>query len=480
MDIGGGTVMSEVVSESFFDRASSNLRVAWRGIATRALGGTPAVRPDLPKSDTQIITQRIEECLRERGGEVSARARAADLGRLYLGLSAEGRRRFLKILAGGFGVDREPMHEALAAYESAGDDPVALAKAENRLRGALVSRRFRLLTQLTALPEGFKFLVDLRAELLSLLDGDPALLPLEQDLQRLLSTWFDVGLLSLSRITWHSPASLLEKLVAYEAVHQISSWDDLKNRLGNDRRCYAFFHPAMPNEPLIFIQVALVNGLAGNIHELLDVSAPDTDPQQADTAIFYSISNAQKGLRGISFGSFLIKQVVDDLSHDLPNLKTFSTLSPIPGFRSWLEARLAEGEPNLLTREEHEKLRGVAPKRGAKGSLKELLADPDWYRDEKVTAALEKPLTRLCARYLVLEKRSERPLDPVARFHLSNGARVERLNWLADTGERGLRQSAGLMVNYLYRLKDIEKNHEAFRGDGKIVMSTAVRALVPS
>jgi malonyl-CoA decarboxylase len=471
--------MTDVATESFIDRAMGNVRNAWRDIAVRARLGSDKVRPDLPKADAALLTERIEECLEGRGGEVSARARAADLGRLYLSLSPAGRQRFLKILAQDFGVVRGAVEDAMAAYREAGDDdPAALGRAEDRLREALVSRRARLLTQLTTLPEGFKFLVDLRAELLGLLDSDRALAGLEHDMRRLLASWFDVGFLTLTRITWDSPASLLEKLVAYEAVHEIRSWDDLKNRLGADRRCYAFFHPRMPSEPLIFIQVALVNGLAGNVQTLLDESAPEGDPTAADTAIFYSISNAQKGLRNISMGNFLIKQVVDDLSHELPNLKTFATLSPIPGFRTWLDHRLAEGEPNLLTAAEHERLRAVMPGHGAKGSLKALLDSPGWHRDDKAAAALEKPLTRLCARYLVNEKHKDRPLDPVARFHLSNGARVERINWRADTTAKGLSQSAGLMVNYLYRLRDIEKNVEAFTGENKVASSPAVRSLI--
>lgn len=471
--------MTVVVSDSFFERTVANLRSAWRDIARWTRPEGVAVRPDLPGEDRPTIVRRIEDCLAGRGGEVSARARAADLGRLYLGLSLRGRLHFLEILARQFGVDRTAVDTAIDAYRNAGDDDHAVLNAERRLQDALVSRRARLLTQLTTLPDGFKFLVDLRAELRHQFADDPSLSGLEADLYRMLTAWFDVGLLTLRRIDWNSPASLLEKLVAYEAVHEIQSWEDLKNRLGPDRRCYAFFHPRMPEEPLIFIQVALTNGLADSVQALLDASAPDSDPGAADTAIFYSISNAQAGLRGISLGNFLIKRVVDDLSHELPNLKTFATLSPIPRFRWWLVTSLADGAHKLLTAAEHDLIRSVSGGHGAKGGLKRLLEDPNWLRSEPVARALRKPLTRLCARYLMQEKQADgMPIDPVARFHLTNGAQIERLNWLADTSANGIRQSAGLMVNYLYRLRDIDRNHEAFAGKGKIIASTAVRGLL--
>ena len=449
---------------SIFDRAMSNLRVAWREIAAR-VGGPPATpQPDLPEEDARRLAQRIEECLANRGGEVSARARAAEIGRAYLGLSATGRLQFLKLLADKFGPDRARIDKAIAAYQQA-DDRAAVSSAVVDLREAAISPRVRLLTHLTTLPDGFKFLVDLRAELLTHLPVDQTLAGLDRDLQMLFTSWFDIGLLTLERIDWGSPAALLEKLIAYEAVHEIQSWTDLKNRLDSDRRCYAFFHPRMPGEPLIFVEVALVAGMADNIQKLLDESAPHVDPATADAAIFYSISNTQSGLRGISFGNFLIKRVVDSLSHELPKLKSFATLSPIPGFRAWLDHQLADGESTLLTP-------------AKKGDLQAVLADPAWAQEEAIAAALAPTLRRLCAHYLLQEKSNGKPLDPVARFHLANGARVERLNWLADSSPKGLQESAGLMVNYLYRLADIEANHEAYVADGRIAAAPAVKSLL--
>ena len=470
--------MNQVVPSSFFDRTVLNLRNAWRDIAARGRSSSIAqTRPDLPDDDIQRLRKHVVECLENRGGEVSARARAAELGRCYLALSPAGRKRFLQVLAQEFSTDRSRIDTAIRTYQAA-EDTAAAIDAEIALRDALVSPRLRLLMQLTALPDGFKFLVDLRAELLSHIASDRSLIALDKDLQTLFASWFDIGLLDLKRITWDAPASLLEKLIAYEAVHEIRSWGDLKNRLDSDRRCYAFFHPRIPNEPLIFVEVALVEGMSGNIQRLLDETAPRDDPQSADSAIFYSISNTQRGLRGISFGNFLIKQVADDLSRDLPGLKTFATLSPIPGFRKWLERKLADGEPNLLTTAERSRLKGLDPSRGAKGGLKALLARPDWHESPEIAEVLEPALRRLAARYLVREKVAGKPLDPVARFHLANGARVERINWLADTSPKGLRQSAGLMVNYLYKLNEIEDNHEAFSGQGKIAMSSSVKALL--
>jgi malonyl-CoA decarboxylase len=470
--------MTENAPTTLLERTMANLRNAWREIAVRALpaAGLASVRPDLPDDDLARLRRHVADCLEARGGELSARARAAELGRAYLGLSATGRKRFFELLAREYAVDRGNVRAAIRDYEEAGELG-ALAMAEDNLRASLVSPRLNLLRQMTTLPDGFKFLVDLRGELLQHASGDPALAGLDRDLQDLLASWFDVGLLTLERITWNAPALLLEKLIDYEAVHEIRSWDDLKNRLDSDRRCYAFFHPRMPQEPLIFVEVALTNGIAGNIQELLDESAPRQDPRSCDSAVFYSISNTQAGLRGISFGNFLIKQVIDDLSRNLPNVKTLSTLSPMPGFRGWLDRKLAEDSPELLGKAELAGLQSVISPEAGATAFKRLLERPDWHRDPAAAAALEMPLKRLALRYLVLEKANGQPIDPVARFHLTNGARIERINWLADRSDKGMRQSAGLMVNYLYRLGDIEANHEAYSDQGRIAMSSTVRSM---
>ncbi len=460
----------------FFDRAVRNIRRAWKDVAGSArVALTGSVRADLPDEDAERLAGQIAACLEARGGEVSARARAADLGRTYLGLSATGRQRFLRLLAANYGVDRDALKLATAALQAA--EGAAFDAAETKLRAALVPPRVKLLTQVNALDQGVKFLVDMRADLLPLARREVSLKALDDDLRGLLASWFDIGFLDLKRITWEAPAALLERLIAYEAVHAIQSWDDLKNRLGSDRRCYAFFHPRMPQEPLIFIEVALVAGMAGNVQELLDEGAPAGDAEDADTAIFYSISNAQKGLAGVSFGSFLIKRVVDDLLPELPGLKRFATLSPMPGFRGWLESAAAAGAIDFGAAEERS-FKALTGADNAASGLAVLLARPDWPDDGEVVQALRPLLLRSAARYLLEEKRHGAALDRVAHFHLSNGARVERLNWLGNASPEGLGQSAGLMVNYRYKLADIEANHEAYATDGTVVALPAVRNLL--
>jgi len=464
--------------DGVFDRTIANLRSAWREIALSARGvlsGAP--RPDLPEDDVARLRQQMLSCLDGRGGEVTARARAAELGRTYLALNEAGRARFLRLLATEFDTHHEAVNRCCTVLAAA-VEPGERSAAERALRAALLPPRVTLLRQFNALPEGVKFLVDRRAELIALANGDPFLRGLADDLRDLLANWFDIGFLELQRITWDAPASLLEKLMAYEAVHEIRGWTDLKNRLEADRRCFAFFHPRMPDEPLIFVEVALVSGIAGNIDTLLDEAAPIGNPQAADTAIFYSISNCQQGLVGISFGDFLIKRVVDALAGELPRLKTFATLSPLPGFRAWLAAEAQGGGLLLPAEAKTLEALGAGGVKNADDALLHLLDRSDWVDDPKIAAALREPLLRLCARYLLYARTPRgRALDPVAHFHLSNGARVEQLDWLGDRSPKGLQQSAGIMVNYLYRLGDIEANHEAYRDEGRVAASSAVRGL---
>ena len=285
----------------------------------------------------------------------------------------------------------------------------------------------------------------------------------------------------MRRITWDAPAILLEKLIAYEAVHEIRGWADLKDRLDSDRRCFAYFHPSMPEEPLIFVEVALVRGMTDSVQALLDEDAPVGDAHDADTAIFYSISNAQAGLSGISFGGFLIKRVADHLAAEFKGLRTFATLSPIPGFMRWLAEQLdlaGEGGADPLLPVEWRTLSELPAPVTDPASFKALLALAQWPEDETLSKALKGLLMRLCARYLVDARRPDgRALDRVAHFHLFNGARMERLNWMADTSEAGLRRSAGMMLNYQYRLEDIGENHEAYSTQGKIATSSAIRSI---
>lgn len=473
-------------SPGLLNRTLRSFRRAWRGAGIGTAALREAVESDLEDVNSDQLREHFRACLEARGGEVEARSRAADLGATYLALSPSGQRRFADILAEYFDSDRDAINVAIENYQGAqqeGEEAEQAALA--RLRSALVAPRVRLLTRFNELSLGVKFLVDLRADILTMTERSAALRGLEKDLKALLLSWFDIGFLELTRITWNTPAAVLEKLIEYEAVHAIRSWDDLKHRLDDDRRCYAFFHPCMPDEPLIFVQVALVTGLSANVYDLLDEEAPVEAPENADTAIFYSISNCQTGLAGVSFGNFLIKQVASDLSKDLPQLKTFSTLSPIPGFRTWLLHRLREDADRLLS-ETYDAALSRAASNGAEISAHEallplvespeLLTEPE--AAENFGPTLERVLKHLCARYLLEERRGERALDPVAHFHLSNGARIERLNWLGDPSSQGLSASLGMMVNYRYVLPNVDKNHEAYSSKGTISATTAVRKLL--
>jgi malonyl-CoA decarboxylase len=423
------------------------------------------------------VRDLLRDCASGVGGEVSVRQRAALLAETYQHLNDDGRTTFLSSIANDFGPDPKWVAKAHADYQAAiGTDQQWTA--ESALRNAMRSSRLRILTQFNALPQGVKFLVDLRADLLRFLEKDPALRSLDRELESRLSAWFDVGFLELQRITWNSPAALLEKLIQYEAVHEIRSWSDLKNRLDSDRRCYAFFHPRMPMEPLIFVEVALTEHLADNVQALLDEHAPVFDAQRASTAIFYSISNTQPGLRGVSFGNFLLKRVVDDLKRDYPRLTNFATLSPLPTFRRWAENQ-PEAWPKAFSDADLAKIaRRLPPEMAPIASASELaplLSAPNWAADERLSSALQNGLTRLAARYLLLARKGDQAFDPVARFHLGNGARIERLNYLADTSSRGNQQSYGLMVNYVYDPDTIEENVEAFSRGGEIAAATAIR-----
>jgi malonyl-CoA decarboxylase len=382
-----------------------------------------------------------------RASEVEGGRRAKAFALWYKTADAEERRDAWLLMSEHFGPDPKKIVAAREQYEAAQGTPEEGA-AEIRLRKALLSPRSRLMQRFAAFPEGMRFLVDLRAELLPQLKGDKRLLPLDAELETLFSTWFDVAFLELRRLSWDSPASLIEKLIKYEAVHDIRSWADLKNRLDSDRRCYGFFHPKLDGDPLIFVEVALTDSISDCITPLLDETAAAADLGKATTAIFYSISNCQTGLRGVSFGDSLIKRVVETLKEEFPKLKTFSTLSPIPGFRGWL-ARQVPAE-KMAGWDKPLELGPKSPER------QELLS---W-----------------AARYLGKELQDGKPVDPVARFHLGNGARVERLNWAGDPSPKGLKQSFGLMVNYLYDIKRLDK-HRTMLSQGEIPVAGAVEEL---
>lgn len=454
--------MAGGVNQSFLERTLDHLSYLWREVTeSKSALKELNLSADLNSADERLLKNWISCCLTEQGSEVAARVRAATLGRSYLGLSTLGQQRFLLILARYFDTDNDQVEQQITEWREA--LPADKAEAALKLMGALEPPRMTLLKMFNELPQGIKFLVDMRALLLSLRDQYPELRPLEADLKRLLTSWFDIGLLQLEQINWQSSAELLEKLIAYEAVHAIKSWDDLKNRLDSDRRCFAFFHPNMPNEPLIFVEVALVKGLADNVQTLLDEDAPVQDLAESDTAIFYSISNAQRGLAGISFGNFLIKRVVKELQQEFPQLKQFSTLSPMPGFIRWLKQ---------LKKDELEELPG-----GRLLSKRQQIES--FSLAELQSTSLKDALAQLAAVYLVrAERTSAVAADPVTHFHLSNGARIAQLNELADSSENGIKQSAGFMVNYLYDLPKIEERSQAYISRGLRSISPSIRALL--
>lgn len=387
-------------------------------------------------------------------GEASGVAIASDVFAAFDRLDADDRVAFFHALAEDFDIDVDAADAALADYRaSKSADALAALIAATEPKRQMVFRR------LNAAPGGTRRLVAMRKRLLPLLKTTPALRKVDDDLRHLLGSWFNRGFLVLRAIDWRTSAELLEKIIAYEAVHEIDSWEDLRRRLQpQDRRCFGFFHPALPDEPLIFVEVALTCGISESIQEVLREDREILAPDQADTAVFYSISNCQDGLKGVSFGAFLIKQVAADLARDHPNLKTFATLSPVPGFTRWLR-RAAEADAD-----------------GPAAEAADALAVEGWSDD---AAALEGPITALAAQYFLVERRADgEPIDPVARFHLGNGASLHRINWMADRSAKGLAQSAGVMVNYRYALDAIEANHEAYEKHRKINASSAVSGLL--
>jgi malonyl-CoA decarboxylase len=402
--------------------------------------------------------KQLAATLLSERGEASGALVARELHQVLRILDGSDRHGFQRYLASEFQPDTAALRAAAERYlaDTGAEAAAALAQAADPPRQELLRR-------MNMAPGGTGALVAMRSELAAHLRSEPELKLLDADLKHLFASWFNRGFLELRRIDWQSPAAVLAKLIAYEAVHAIKGWDDLRRRLAPDRRCFAFFHPALPGEPLIFVEVALVEGLATAVAPLLsqdsDEETAGTQAARVDTAIFYSISNCQDGLRGVSFGNLLIKQVVEELQAEFPQLKRFSTLSPIPGFRRWLTQRLADGsDPDAAQLTE--------------------LEGQSWWQDPARSEKLRPALMRLCATYLTRRPSPGNRIDPVARFHLGNGARLERINWLGNTELRAIQESFGIMVNYLYDHDSIEDNHEAFVRDGTIVRSPDVDALM--
>src|SRR5579863_6457187 len=444
----------EAVDTSFFSEMLQSIAERSRALIKRER------REPAHERSTGLIEQ-CEELLTGRG-EASGVALAQDILARYAELTTGPRIAFFEALATTFGHDRARIDQAIAAWRQAPSD---VSGAD--LHHASEPRRLELFRRLNLAPGGTAALVRMRAQLLDAMDHRrDDLAVIDNDFIHLFSSWFNRGFLVLRRIDWSSPAIVLEKIIRYEAVHEIQDWNDLRRRIDPpDRRCYAFFHPALVDEPLIFVEIALLRDIPSAIAPILSDKREEADPERATTAAFYSITNCQRGLAGVSFGHFLIKQVVEELSREFPRVSTFVTLSPAPNFAEWLRRERGNSASIAIDEEDRETLAA--------------LDRPDWWREPASAEKIREPLLRAAAWYYVRGRnRRGLPLDSVARFHLGNGARLERLDWPGDTSERALQQSCGLMVNYLYDLEYIEKNHEAYAQQHAVVAASAVTRLV--
>jgi malonyl-CoA decarboxylase len=430
-------------------------------LSTISERGRTLLRRGGSSDNGQDASELLELCqaLLSGRGEASGTAMAREVLDRYHHLDAAGRLAFFEALARDYGPDREKLSQAIESWRSRPSDDDA-----SDLHFASEPRRQELIRRLNRAPGGTSELVAMRADLLSLMKGNRDLAALDRDVVHLLSSWFNRGFLVLRKIDWSTPANILEQIIRYEAVHEIRDWNDLRRRIDPvDRRCYAFFHPQLADEPLIFVEVALTETIPTAIAPLLAEERQPVPVERARTAVFYSISNTQRGLGGISFGSFLIKQVVEELRRELPKLDNFVTLSPVPGFMQWLKQATD------------------VPVSDDERALLENLDQLDWFENAELTAPLRSVLEPLAAYYFLKARTPKgRLIDSVARFHIGNGARLERIDWLGDLSPKGLRESAGIMVNYLYRLDDIEKNHEAYANQGEIAASSAVKKLLRS
>ncbi|GLK81730.1 malonyl-CoA decarboxylase [Methylopila turkensis] len=425
-----------------------------RGRQLLSLGSSGGAAPD----PEQGLVKLCDKLLQGRG-EASGMALASIVLKRWEALDAVERIGFMRLLLERYGPDRARLEAAIDAHRAAPS-----ADTVRELHNAAEPQRQEIIRRLNLAPGGVGALVKMRESLLAMLPGRPELAAVDADFQHLFASWFNRGFLALKPIDWATPANVLEKIIRYEAVHEIRDWDELRRRVEpSDRRCFAFFHPQLPDEPLIFVEVALTTEITAAVGELLDERRTPIPAEEATVAVFYSISNCQDGLRGVSFGNFLIKQVAADLGRDLPGLATFVTLSPMPGFGAWL-AQERERPSGVL---DDDDLATLA-----------LLDDRGWPDDAEASERLRPTLARAAARYLLSAKNARgAALDPVARFHLGNGARLERVNVLGDRSARALRQAHGTMVNYLYDLAEIEANHEAFVGRGEVIASASVQRL---
>jgi malonyl-CoA decarboxylase len=405
-------------------------------------------------NDVELSVAEKCDQLLDNTGEATSLALSREILDNYQALADEQKLVFFQALFADFGVNISALEVAIEHWKETAEE-----KEARKIHFASEPRSQELIRQLNRAPGGTPSLVKMREDLIRLSKQDVNLNSLDNDLRHLFSSWFNRGFLNIEKINWSTPAIILEKIIAYEAVHEIKGWDDLRLRVAEkDRRLYGFFHASMGTEPLIFVEVALTNQTPTTIESILSGDRETLEPSEASTAVFYSISNCQAGLRGISFGNFLIKQVVEELKRELPNLKRFITMSPVPGIRRWAESQATpdDNTTNIIAS----------------------LAVQENNFSEEYKAQHSAQLNRLACQYLLDAKhRKGGPFDPVSRFHLGNGAHLEQINLWANSSDKGIADSWGIMVNYEYDLKSIEKNHEAFVSEGKINTSATIKKL---
>ena len=430
-------------------------------------------KPSQPTNRDATVRRLVQACheLLSEEGEASGTTRAKETLAQYAALDAAQRVSLFQALRTDFSPNPEKVLEAAHAYAH---EPSSVNLAV--LSHAAEPPRQELLRRLNRAPGGTHAIIGMRVKLLDALRKEPELAQVDDDFRHLLSSWFNPGFLELRRVDWNAPATLLEQLIQHEAVHEVRDWSDLRRRLQQDRRCFAFFHPAIASEPLIFVEVALLPAMASEIGPLIDTNAEPGDATSFQTAVFYSISNCQPGLRGVSLGNFLIKQVVDTLSREFPRVREFCTLSPIPGFRDWLKERVTHGfaaTDKRATPKVRKALATVSPQFAGL-----MMSAADLRGPDSPLPALKRELSTLCAAYLLgIGEEAGTSSNAVTKFHLNNGARLDRINWRADESDKGLKQSLGMMVNYVYEPKHIERNHEQFVR-GRTIASSAVEDLI--
>ena len=441
------------MNTSFFGELLQSISERGRALLARDRRGDASAR-------SESLVELCEHLLSSRG-EASGVARARESLGYYAELTTGPRIAFFEALEQRFGADPARMEQAIAAWRAKPCDETAA-----EVHAASEPRRQELFRRLNLAPGGTAALVRMREQLIDVLPHREDLAAVDDDFVHLFSSWFNRGFLVLRRIDWSTPAIVLEKIIRYEAVHEIRDWEDLRRRIDPpDRRCFAFFHPALVDEPLIFVEVALMRDIPAAIAPILATGREVAEPDKVRTAVFYSISNCQRGLAGVSFGNFLIKQVVEEVCRELPKLSTFVTLSPVTNFAAWLKRERAQESSTALAETDKSALA--------------VLDTAGWWQEAETAARVEDAVMRAAAWYF-LRARTERglPVDAVARFHLGNGARLERINWLADTSEKAMAQAHGLMVNYQYDLDDIEKNHEAYAEGRTVVAANGVQRLL--